>query len=144
MAPLVATATAAFKRRVIVYGLWVASGLLVLFAAGYVLNALYTLLMFRWGAVAASLAVGGGLLLSAIGLALVGYVVSRAPHRSMYQRLNESPALSRTTNPLAGAAASAGAGALAGAVAVFTLLKLRGLSAARGGSRYERPDRGAR
>lgn len=46
VAQLVSSATAALKRRAIVYGLWVVSGLFVLFAAGYALDALHAWLMF--------------------------------------------------------------------------------------------------
>lgn len=138
---IAATVTAAIKRRVMIYGLWGASGLLVMFAAGYALNAVYTFLMFRWGGITASIAVAGGLLLGAAALALVGHFISMMPQRSAYQSLKASPAISRTTKRLTGpgarrAAASAGAGALAGAGAVFTLAKLR-----RAAARHSSPDR---
>lgn len=128
VAQLVSSATAALKRRAIVYGLWVVSGLFVLFAAGYALDALHAWLMFRWGSVAASLTVAGGLLLCAIGLIITGYLLSRATAPTLYQRLQASPEISRTAKLLTRpkrTMAPAAAGAIAGAVAVGTLAFLR-------------------
>lgn len=141
-AHLAATATAALKRRLIAFGLWVASGLFLVFSAGYALNALYTLLMFRWDAVTASLAVAGGLLLGAVVFGLVGHLISRTPQRSLYQRLQASPEMSITAKRLAGPDArrrfaSVAAGAVAGVVAVAILAKLRGASP----GRSEKPNR---
>ncbi|KUL93890.1 hypothetical protein DK26_19215 [Bosea sp. WAO] len=128
VAQLVSSATAALKRRAIVYGLWVVSGPFVLFAAGYALDALQAWLMFRWGSIAASLAVAGGLLLCAIGLIITSYLLSRTTAPTLYQRLEAFPEISRTAKLLMRpkrTMAPAAAGAIAGAVAVGTLAFLR-------------------
>ncbi|MGO4405674.1 hypothetical protein AB4Z10_15600 [Bosea sp. RAF48] len=124
VAQLVSVATGALKRHLIIYGLWVASGLFFVFAAGYALSALHAALMFRWGSITASLVVAGGLLLCAIGLIIAGYILSRTPAPSLYQRLQTSPDLSRTAKLLTRpkrTIAPAAAGAIAGAVAVGTM-----------------------
>lgn len=129
VAQLVSAATAALKRQVIVYVLWVASGLFGVFAAGYALNAIHASLMFRWGSITASLVVAGGLLLCAFGLVIAGYLLSRTPSPSLYERLQASPEISSTVKLLARpkrTMAPAAAGAIAGAVAVVTLAFLRG------------------
>lgn len=99
---LAAEATTALKRRATVYGLMAVGGLILLFAAGYVLNAGYMLLVFRMGSTAASLIVACGLLISALACVTAGIVVqwrsmrprssgtlasspySYAPHRRPY------------------------------------------------------------
>lgn len=125
VAQLVSVATGALKRHLIVYGLWVASGLFAVFAAGYALSALHAALMFRWGSITASLVVAGGLLLCAIGLIIAGYILSRTPPPpSLYQRLQTSPDISRTAKLLTRPERTivpAAAGAIAGAVAVGTM-----------------------
>jgi len=129
VAQLVSAATAALKRQVIIYGLWVASGLFVIFAAGYALHAVHASLIFRWGSTTASLVVAGGLLLCAFGLIVAGYLLSRTRSPSLYQRLQASPKISRTAKMLVRpkrTMAPAAAGAIAGAVAVVTLALLRG------------------
>lgn len=128
LAQLTAAATATIKRRAIVFGLWVASGLLMLFAGGYALDALHTFLAFRWGLVAASLAIAAGLLLSAFTAALAGYLVSGKRSKPIVVRLQDSSEIAAATKHLAGskrAVAPAAAGAIAGAVAVATLALLR-------------------
>lgn len=128
VAQIVSAATAALKRELLVYGLWVASCLFIVFAAGYALNALHESLMFRWGSIAASLVVAGSLLLCALGLIIAGYLLSRTRSPSLYQRLQASPEISRTAKFLTRpkrAVAPAAAGAIAGAVAVVTLAFLR-------------------
>ncbi|WP_306224304.1 hypothetical protein [Bosea beijingensis] len=128
VARLVSVVTAALKRQLIVYVLWVASGLLAVFAAGYALSALHAALMFRWGSITASLIVAGGLLLFAVGLIVAGYVLSQTRSPSLYQRLQDSPAIARTAKVLIRpkrTMAPAVAGAIAGAVAVGTLAFLR-------------------
>lgn len=128
IAQLTGAATAAIKRRAIVYGLGAASGLLGLFAAAYAVDALYTFLALRWGLVAASLAVSGVLLLSAFIAALAGYLASRTPSKSLAARVQASSEVSAAKRRLAGSKRSLAptfAGALAGAVAVMTLAFLR-------------------
>ena len=54
------------KRNVVVYGLFGFAALLMVCAGGYALNALHTVLEFRYGAVAASLWIAGGLFLAGL------------------------------------------------------------------------------
>lgn len=64
----------AVRRNLTVYGLFGLAVLLVLCAGGYALNALHTVLGLRYGAVAASLWIAGGLLVAsllAVGIALL-------------------------------------------------------------------------
>jgi len=56
----------AVRRNVIVYGLYGLGALLVLCSGGYALNALHTVLLARYGMVAASLWIAGGLLLTGL------------------------------------------------------------------------------
>jgi hypothetical protein len=68
----------AVRRNVIVYGLYGFGALLVLCAGGYALNALHTVLLASYGAVAASLWIAGGLLLAGlISFGIAVYVKSR-------------------------------------------------------------------
>lgn len=124
VAQLVSVATAALKRQLIVYGLWVASGLFAIFTAAYALDALHASLMFRRGAITASLLVAGGLLLCAIGLIITGYLLLRTRSPSLYERVQASPKIARTAKSLTRpkrTIAPAAAGAIAGAVAAGTL-----------------------
>jgi len=134
VAQLVSAGTAAIKRRVIVYAFWAASGLFLLFAAGYALNALHASLMFRWGSITASIVVAGGLLFCALGLVIAGYLLSRTRSKSFYERMEASPEVTRLTRYLARPKrrlAPAVAGAVAGAVAVVTLAFLKRYAGAR-------------
>ncbi len=54
------------RRNVTVYGLFGLAALLMLCAGGYALNALHTVLVLRYGAVAASLWIAGGLFASGL------------------------------------------------------------------------------
>lgn len=68
----------AVRRNLIVYGLYALAVLLVLCSCGYALHALHTVLALSYGAVAASLWIAGGLLLSAfISFGVGAYVRSR-------------------------------------------------------------------
>ncbi len=82
---LASEVSGAVKRNVIVYGLYGLTGLLVLCAFGYGLDALHTILAQRYGAAPASLMIAGGLLVSAaLALALAAYVRGRKrPARPM-------------------------------------------------------------
>lgn len=129
LAHLAETVKAALRRELVIYGLWSAGGLLVLFAAGYALDALYTFLMFRWGGVAASLAVAAGLLLSAVAAVLAGYLISRTPSEPIIDRLQDSLERSPTAKRLDRSKklmAPTIGGVFAGAVAAMaTLFMLR-------------------
>lgn len=85
-------ATAALKRAVVVYGLMALGALIAIFAFGYALNAGYTALMFRYGPIAASLTIAGGLLAFAAALILAARINHRRPR---------APALLQTENPYA-------------------------------------------
>lgn len=68
------------RRNAVIYGLFGLAALLLLCAAGYALNALHTVLEFRYGAVAASLWVAGGLFAAALLAFCIGlFVKSRRP-----------------------------------------------------------------
>lgn len=71
--------TAALKRAAVVYSFMAIAALIAIFAMGYALNAGYITLMFRYGAIAASLVIAGGLLGLAAACAMAGYIVSRRP-----------------------------------------------------------------
>jgi hypothetical protein len=70
------------RRNLIVYGLYGFAALLVLSAGGYALGALHTVLMLRYGAVAASLWIAGGLFLAGIVSLLIGLYVKSRPRPS--------------------------------------------------------------
>ena len=128
LTPLAETAKAAVRRRLVIYGLWSAGGLLVLFAAGYALDALYTFLMLRWGGVAASLAIAAGLFLGAVAAVMAGYLISRTPSEPIIDRLQDSLKRSPTAKRLRSKRLMAPAigGAFAGALAAMaTLVMLR-------------------
>lgn len=114
VAHFVDAAKASLRRRLVIYGLLSAGGVLVLFAAGYALDALYTFLMFRWGGVAASLAVAAGLFLGAFAAVLAGYLISRTPSEPM----ERSPTTKRPVRSKRSIAPAIG-GAFAGAVAAM-------------------------
>lgn len=66
------------RRNVTIYGLFGFAGLLLLCAAGYALAALHTVLALRYGPVAASLWIAGGLALAAvIALCTALYIKNR-------------------------------------------------------------------
>jgi hypothetical protein len=76
---LAAQAIRAIQRKATVYGLMAIGGLLVIFAAGYGLNAAFTMLAFRLGATIASLIVAGGLLALAAILVVAATILARRP-----------------------------------------------------------------
>ena len=70
------------RRNLTIYGLYGFGALLTLCAAGYGLNALHTVIALRQGAVFASLAIGGGLLLVALISFGVALYLKRRPRPS--------------------------------------------------------------
>ena len=75
---LASEVSGAVRRNVIVYGLYGIGALLMLCAGGYALNALHTVLLARYGTVAASLWIAGGLLLAGlISFGVAAYVKNR-------------------------------------------------------------------
>ncbi len=82
------------RRNVTVYGLFGLAALLMLCAGGYALNALHTVLALRYGAVAASLWIAGGLFLSALlalGMALIVKNRRRPPRPAATAALAAAP-----------------------------------------------------
>lgn len=67
------------KRNATVFGLFAFAALLLLCAGGYALNALHTILSERYGAVAASLWIAGGLALAALIAFCIAIVVRNRP-----------------------------------------------------------------
>lgn len=82
------------RRNVTVYGLFGLAALLMLCAGGYALNALHTVLVLRYGAVAASLWIAGGLFLAALlalGMALIVKNRRRPPRPAATAALAAAP-----------------------------------------------------
>jgi hypothetical protein len=125
------------KRHAIVYGLMAMGCLIVVFAAGYGLDALRTWLMFRYGAVLASLIVAGGLLAVAGCLFGVAILIKRPRTSSSSRSTSPSRGLpySKSYSPASLAAAwAAAAGALTAAVIIAKSRSVRAILA-----RYPRP-----
>lgn len=110
-------ATTALKRYAIVYGLWAFGCLIVVFAAGYGLDAFRTWLMFRYGAVLASLIVAGGLIAVAGCLFGVAMVIKRRQPSAASQSTSATRGLPYSPSSMLAAGATA-AGALTAAVIV--------------------------
>jgi hypothetical protein len=125
--------TTALKRHAIVYGLMALGFLMVVFAAGYGLDAVRTWLMFRYGAVLASLIVAGGLIAVAGCLVGVAIVIRRPPTSSASRSMSPSRSLSYSPASLLAAGAAA-AGALTAAVIIARSRSLREILA-----RHPRP-----
>lgn len=82
------------RRNVTVYGLFGLAVLLMLCAGGYALNALHTVLTLRYGAVAASLWIAGGLFLAALlalGMAVIVKNRRRPPRPAATAALAAAP-----------------------------------------------------
>ena len=88
---LATEATTSIKRKAAIYGLMAVGGLLMIFAAGYVLNAGYTMLAFRLGATSASLIVAGGLIVLAVIVVVAGSIIGKRPARSAKVAIQSSP-----------------------------------------------------
>ena len=132
LAYIAAEATTALKRKAIVYGLMAVAGLIVLFAAGYAVNAAYMVLVFRVGAVTASLIVAAGLLVLAAALIITGVVMSRRPLHAAVSTGKASPYAAAPYQPPYSkkrvlAVAAALAGALSTSVALIKSKRLRDL-----------------
>ena len=127
VAYLAAQATVALKRKALIYGLMAIGGLLAVFAAGYALNAGYTMLMFRDGSVTASLIVAGGLLAVAIGCVVAAKVIARRPLISAPSKLASPYSAASYPLPYSKQSMIAVAAAVAGAAAsAAALIKFRG------------------
>jgi hypothetical protein len=82
------------RRNVIIYGLFGLAALLMLCAGGYALDALHTVLALRYGAVAASLWIAGGLFLAAllaVGMAAIVKNRRRPPRPAATAALAAAP-----------------------------------------------------
>jgi len=136
---LIAPLVASVKQKLAAYGLMALAGLIILFSAGYALDAGHSMLMFRYGSVAASLIVAGGLFLAAIACAVTGLYLK-------YRRAPSRPALKASpysnppfTSPVRwrsiGAIMAMGAGVATSAAAVLSSERLRKFIRDRGGNR---------
>lgn len=81
LAYFAARATLTLKRAAISYGLMALGALIAVFALGYALNAGYPALMVRYGPIAASLTIAGGLAAVAASCVVAARIVSRRPRR---------------------------------------------------------------
>lgn len=118
--------TAALKRAAVVYSLMAFGALIAIFAMGYALNAGYTALMFRYGAIAASLAIAGGLFGVAAACALSAYLVGRRPRPTSLRRSASSYAhLHLASEPIRQRAIALGAGIAATLAAVVVGILVR-------------------
>lgn len=128
MGPLLAALT----QKLIAYGLMAASGLIVIFAAGYALDAVHSLLMYSYGGVVASIIIAGSLLITApVAVSLAIYLRGRphtsgSPKASPYSNPPTRPAVSRETIT---AIAAVLAGALTAATVIAGSKRLRMLMA---------------
>jgi hypothetical protein len=85
------------RRNVTVLALYLLAFLLVAAAVGYGLNALHTVLTFHYGAIAASLWIGGGLLVAALICVIAAAVVKnrRQPVPKLAMAAAAAPAAAR-------------------------------------------------
>jgi regulator of protease activity HflC (stomatin/prohibitin superfamily) len=88
---LAVEATTALKRKATIYGLIAVAALIALFAAGYAVDAGYTVLMFRYGPLKASLIVAGALLVLAIIMLIAARVIADGPAKSATVPVRSSP-----------------------------------------------------
>lgn len=121
---LLARIKAVITRSLIVYGLLAVGCLILIFAAGYALDAGRTALAFRYGPVIASLAIAGGLLVAAGLLVGLAMYLWRRP-RPMTSELEKASPFSTPPYPAPysirrlGAIVSAGAGAACAGLAIY-------------------------
>ena len=82
---ITAQISGAIRRSTTIYGLYALAGVMIVCSAGYLLNALHTFLMLRYGGVAASLWVAGGLFVTAlIAVGVAAYIKGRPkPKRNL-------------------------------------------------------------
>ena len=67
------------KQKALVFGVIAAGGLIAFFALAYALDAIHSMLMFRYGGVAASLTVAATLIVAAVLCVVVAIVLRRHP-----------------------------------------------------------------
>lgn len=126
---LIAPQIATLKQKLTAYSLMAVSGLLVIFSAGYALNAVHSLLMFRYGGVVASLSIAGALLFGAlISAGVAAYMKGRpAPAAAAFKSSPYStPHVTASISRKSGIAiAAAIAGGLTAATAIALSKRLR-------------------
>lgn len=108
------------KGRFWAYGMFGAAGLLLLFAAGYVLDAVYGWLAAGYGRVSASLIIAALLLASAAGCALWATLLRKTTHRLIPTNPVAMASLRPSRSTMLGLAAG---GALSAALAAFGLIR---------------------
>lgn len=122
--------TAVLKRAVISYCIMALGALIAVSGIGYALNACYMALMFRYGPIAASLAIAGGLLVASACCIGAARIVNR---RRRITANREQPAAQYAHLPLAHRAnpglLALGAGAATAAIVVAAVGLIRRKSA---------------
>jgi len=121
---LIARATAALKHRATIYGLMAVAGLIFIFSGAYALNAAYVMLMFRYGAVAASLVVAGCLAMAAIGCLIAARIMSIPASETADAKLSRLASSYSPPHIRVSEVAAAGAGLGAVVVALFMVPRL--------------------
>lgn len=121
-----ARATAAVKHQATVYGLMALAALIIVFAAGYALNAGYTMLMFRFGAVTASLIIMGCLMAAAVVCLIASRVIANRPSKTAEQltKLASPYSAPPVRIPYSREALTAMGAGVAGAASVAVILSL--------------------
>lgn len=128
IAYLAAEATAALKRKALIYGLTAIGAVMAVFAAGYALDAGHSALLLRYGSVAASLIIAGGLLAIAIGCGVAAKVIAGRPRIAATSKLASPFVLAPHPAPYSKQRLIAVAAGLAGAAsATAALIKFKGL-----------------
>lgn len=129
---VLARITGSLKLAVTVYSLVGIGCLVAIFAAGYALDAGRAALAFRYGPVAASLAIAGGLLIAALLLGAAAWFLQRRPRTSdLRTELEKASPFSNPPYPAPyslrrlAAVASAGAGAACGGLVVYLIRERR-------------------
>jgi MFS family permease len=117
LAYLLTQIKALLQRQALIYGLMAAGGLIVIFAAGYGLDAVREMLVVRVGGVYASLIVGGVLLALALICVGIAFYLGRSPGPAMSARKASSPYANPPRRPLVTGSAMLAGGAVAGLIA---------------------------
>ncbi|MDU0343170.1 hypothetical protein [Bosea rubneri] len=124
-----ARVTAALKHQAAIYGLMAAAGVISIFAAGYALDAGHSALMFRYGAITASLVIAGCLIAGAIVCLIAARIVANRPSKTAAKlsALASSYSPSQIRLPFSPQTLIAAGAGLTGAisVALFMLPKIR-------------------
>lgn len=126
---LIAPLIASLKRSLTAFVLMAVGGLVIIFSAGYALDAAYSLLMFRYGGVAASLIIAVGLLLaSLVSVGVTLYLRSRPASMTPVSKSSPNsypPVRALISRKSRIAIAAAVAGALSAATAIALSGRLR-------------------